>query len=397
MPTHFLKLNHYFFKNKEIDSLYFTESLISFGSGLISVFVPIYFWILGFPLWQILFFYFLHSLYFVTLALALLPVLKRLSDKMMIFLSLPFLFGYFLLLGQISNNSSWLYVTPLLSALGALFFNVGYHLDFTCSADGDCIGRSVGTRHFISSLVRFSSPLLGGLLIAWSGFNNAFILSAIIMIIAVVPLFFFPRRKIASFLGYRQLFSCLSNKKLIPFNISCIGYAVEERIALIIWPLFVFLAIGNIKQFGGVISLGLLASALINYLIGYFSDKGERRHLFTASVIFYFLGWVAAMFVRGIYGLIGLNVYGNMAGSALYVAWGSQYYHLAKAVPGVCAFILSREILYNLARMVFLPLLMILSVLFPSDIFFRLSFAVAALSVLFYFFANRTHTSSFKD
>ena len=48
------------FGNPEMGTLYLTLAILAFAEGLIGVFVPIYFWNLGFPLWKILLFYFLH-------------------------------------------------------------------------------------------------------------------------------------------------------------------------------------------------------------------------------------------------------------------------------------------------------------------------------------------------
>jgi len=155
----------HFFGNKEINALYFSLGLLHFGESLISVFVPIYFLNLGIPIPQILLFYFLHSFYFVVLLLLLLGVIKMLSDKMMMFLSIPLMILYFFGLGFITEVSLLFYILPALLAGSLLLFNIGYHMEFSGAADKEYIGREVGTRFMIGALSMLTAPFIGGILI----------------------------------------------------------------------------------------------------------------------------------------------------------------------------------------------------------------------------------------
>ena len=81
----------HFFANKEITSLYITLGLFQFAEGLISIFVPIYFWQLGMSMSKIIFFYLLISIAIVLEALIIMPLLRKLSDKTMMISSFPFI------------------------------------------------------------------------------------------------------------------------------------------------------------------------------------------------------------------------------------------------------------------------------------------------------------------
>jgi len=179
--------HHHFhlFGSREIYSLYLTIALIQFGEGLLSIFVPIYLWGLEFSFTKILFFYFLRSFYFIILMLALMPMMKRLSDKLMMFLSIPFIILFFLGLSFIETLPILFFILPALQAVGALLFNVGYQLDFSASADDKYIGREVGTRYMFGSLVKFSAPFIGGVLISFFGFQNTFFVGSVILFISI--------------------------------------------------------------------------------------------------------------------------------------------------------------------------------------------------------------------
>lgn len=388
--------NYHFslFKNKEIDSLYFTSALVCFGEGLVSIFIPIYFWKLGFPLWKIIFFFFLNSSYFITLSFLLLPILRRLSDKMMMFLSIPFIILHFWGLGIISDQPWLFYILPGIWALAMLFYNVGYHIDFTCSSDDSCLGKEVGLSHTINLLVQFSAPALGGVLISLAGFQNSFFYCTLILLLAILPLFFFPKRKISSSLNSKTIFSYLNDKNIFFYHMSAVGYAAETNLSGIIWALFLFLSVGDIEKFGGIVSLGLLAGAVINFLVGYFSDKGERRRILSISAILYSFVWFLRSILKSAWSLATSNVVGHVFFSSLSVSWSSQFYKIARAVKDPSSFILGQIILYHVCRSFFLPILMFLSIIFKQEIFFKVCFLIAIVSSSFFIFANKTHTSN---
>ncbi|MEK7508342.1 MAG: hypothetical protein AAB568_00610, partial [Patescibacteria group bacterium] len=327
-------LNHHlhlrFFKNKEVDSLYFTSALVNFAGGLNGVFVPIYFWQMGLPFWQILFYYFLMSLYFIVAAFLFLPILRRLSDKMMMFLGVPFIVLYYVGLGLVGGTPVLFYLLPAAAAIGSLLFNLGYHIDFNCVADGDCLGREVGMRQTIDYLVRFSAPALGGFLISFFGFQNSFFVSVGIFFVAIIPLFFFPKRKMALNLTGRSVLGNLFDKKILPFNLSSIGYAMETNVGGIVWPFFVFLTMGDIRSFGGIISAGLLVGSVVNYLVGYFSDKGDSRKIFTWSTAVFSLIWFVRIFLTKAWMVAGAHLGAGVVYSALLVPWARKYYRVAR-------------------------------------------------------------------
>lgn len=395
----FDRQHFHFFGGREVTSLHFTLALLYFAEGLISVFVPVYFWKLGIPLWKILFFYFLHSLYFLILLFLLLPALRRLSDKMMMFLSLPFLVLYYFGLSVLSDFPDIFYALPVGLAANMLFFNTGYHIDFLGVSDKERFGQEMGLRHMLASLAQFSSPFLGGALIASFGFAWAFYAGSAFLLLAVLPLFFFPKRTLSPNLAAGAVLGFLKNKTLVPFTLSGVGMATERMIGLIFWPLFLYFAFsGSVEDLGVVISLGVLAGSVVAYLIGFMSDHGKRRRMLFWSAIIFAAIWAHRSFLESAYLVAASSIAGYAAYSALTVAWSSQYYKIAGAVSDASAFILSREALYHFARVPFMAALVIGALYIPQDKLFIISFFAAAAAALLFLFANRMpHANQLAD
>ena len=380
------------FGTPELGALNLTLGIISFAEGLIAIFVPVFFWNLGMPIWKILFFYLLHSTLFLVFAFSLLPLVRRLSDKMLMFLSIPFLALHFLGLAVMKTYPFLFFALPIASALHALFFNIGYNINFSNAADKAKLGKEVGVRYAFGSILALVAPFLGGILIEARGFQNTFFIGTVLLLVSVFPLFFFPKRTMSSHLSIGSITAFFKERELHPFTISGAGYASEIIVRGTIWPLFIFIAIGNYKEFGGVISLGLIVTAIVTYLVGFLADYGKRRKVITWSSLGNTAVWLVRLFITVPAMIVGIHIGGNVISSGLMVAWTSQYYKITKTVSDATSFIINREILYNATRIIFIPILMLIAYLVPTSVFFPLSFIAAALTSLLFMAANATHS-----
>jgi len=388
-----IRSHFHLFRNREMDSLYFTLALLHFGEGLISIFIPIYFLTLEYKLWEVFLFYFLRSAFFILATIILLPQMKKYSDKMLMFVSTPFIIFYFFGLGFVDIWPVLFYILPLFSALSLLLFNVGYHLSFADAADEGFIGREVSVRLVGSMLAKFAAPFAGGALIVALGFRYVFVVGSIILLFSVLPLFYLSKKKYLSHADIDAVFGFIKNKSLRPFNILGIGYATESMVSWIVWPIFIYFTVGSIEEFGGIISVGLFGGAIMTYMVGFLSDTGKRRRVMTISAMALCLIWLVRLFISGVYAVVEIHIIGDIIVAGLMVAWTSQFYSIARGVNNAGLFILSREIIYHLARAVFLPILAILAYFLPIHQFFGISFVFGALFTLFYLFGNKQHLS----
>jgi len=388
------KSHHFHFRlfdTRELGALSLMLAIVYFGEGLVSVFIPIYFWNLGFPIWKILGFYLLNAIYFVIFTIALLPLIRRMSDTMMIAISMPFLISYFLLLNGIEQFTWFFWIAPAILAFHMLFLNIGYNLDFACATTKGREGHEVGMRYLTGSLSQFLSPLFGGILIASFGFHVSFFVAVFIFFFAMIPLFFVQKRKIATHMSVIGLFHSLSSDNKY-FNISSIGYASEIMVGRVLWPIFIFLTVQSTEELGGMVSIGLLLGALVTFFSGSLFDKKKAKILLIGSSGLYSLVWFLRMFAKGAGTIFGSHSIGNAINSGLMVAWVSEYYARARESENPSMFILSREILYQITRIFFLPILMVLSLFISLEFFFPICFAIAGLMTALFAFATKVES-----
>src|SRR3989338_11575398 len=77
-----------FFKSRELNELYASISIRAFSLSLIGVFVPIYFYLIGYPLISIFFFYILHSLFHIVFSIPVAKISSRFGIKHSILFSI---------------------------------------------------------------------------------------------------------------------------------------------------------------------------------------------------------------------------------------------------------------------------------------------------------------------
>jgi MFS family permease len=371
--------NHqfHFFGNKEVTSLYFTIALVRFSLGLVTVFIPIYLWELGYSIWQILSFFALESLYLVLVGLLVIPLLRRMSDKSMLITSIPLFVLYALALSQLGTYAWLFFLIPLFDASKAIFFNTGYHLDFAGASDKKDLGKEIGLRFMLGSLVALMSPFVGGLIIARYSFPTVFIITAILLCTAIIPLIFFPKRQVSPNLSIKKVLKTISDKKTWAHAISNIGYANEFVVGLILWKLYMYIFIGDIEVFGALISLSLFVSAFVTFIAGAQTDNGKRKKVLTFTAIATSLVWLSRIWVDTVQGAAISHVLLHAFYPAMLVAWSSIFYHLAKNRKEPTAFILGREIFTSFTRVCFYLVLIPLAYFLPSKLLFPLSFMLA--------------------
>lgn len=374
-----------FFKDKEFNQFYLAVFIMTFGELLINIFVPIYLFGLGFKIYQILFFYFLVSLFFLIFSFTGAKVVSKIGEKHSILLSTPFLVLYYLGLIYIDSNIFLFLFLPLLLSLRMILFNYGYHLNFINHSEKTKRGQELAIFGTITLLATVFAPYLGSVL-ANINFAAVFIVSSILIVIGTTPLFFskdkFEKVDFTSAGMFKKIFSKKNRGNFISFS----GYAIESIIGKTIWPIFLIILVGTIDKTGLLISASMLLSLLVFYFIGKLTDKVNKVRLLKIGTLLYFFAWVGRIFANSAYKVLFIDSYKNLSEKILHLPWSAHSYDLAKR-SNYFEFIISREITFNFIRILIFPILIFI---FWMDFYpFVISFSIAGFSSLGYIFINK--------
>ena len=374
-----------FFKNKEFNQFYFAVFVMTFGEALINIFVPIYLFSLGFKIYQILFFYFLVSLYFLIFSYTGAKIVSKIGEKHSILLSTPFIVLYYMGLMHINSNNLIFLFLPLLLSLRMILFNYGYHLNFINHSEKTKRGQELAIFGIITLLATVFAPYLGSIL-ASVNFTTVFIISSILITIGTIPLFLskdkFERINFTSIGVFKKIFSKENRGNFISFS----GYAIESIIGRTIWPIFLIILVGTINKTGLLISASMLFSLLAFHFVGKLTDKVSKIKLLKIGTLLYFFAWVGRIFADTAYKVLFIDSYKNLSEKILHLPWSAHSYDLAKR-SSYFEFIVSREIIFNFIRVLVFPILIFI---FWIDFHpFIMSFSIASFFSLGYIFIDK--------
>ena len=373
-------INLKLFQNNEMTKFYWSIFIMSFGESLINIFVPIYLYNLGFKIPQILFFYFLVSLFFLCFAYIGAKTTANIGHKLSILISTPFLILYYLGLTQVNSQDILFYICPVFLALRMIFFNYGYHLNFLNHSLQNQRGQELAWFGILKLLAVIMAPFVGGL-IATQDFHVLFQISSFLILFGTTPLLFSQDFYQKIEFSPKSLNQKITSKNNRPNVVSFSSYAIESIIGRTIWPIFLIIILGTIKKTGLVISLSMLISLLAFYYIGKITDRFSKIKLLQLGTFLYFFAWIGRIFADNAFRVLLVDSYKNLTEKILQIPWSAHNYDLAQR-QNCFEFVVAREIIFNLSRVFILPLLILI---FHFDFHpFAFSFLIAALCSLGY-------------
>ncbi|HCU71150.1 MAG TPA: hypothetical protein DIC35_05380 [Candidatus Moranbacteria bacterium] len=377
---------HHFLQNKEMNEMYISHGIFNFALGLISVFIPIYFYKLGYSISMILFFFLLNSLAFVLFSYAGVRVVSKIGVKHSMLLASATSIIFFIGMRFIDFYPMLFFALPVLRAFNMILYNYSFHLNFFRHSDKKDRGKEVSMIQASATSASMLSPFLGGLILKFTSFPVLFIIGSLLILAAMIPLFLSKDSYETLSFDKKELFAGIFKRKNLSLVASFSGYAIESWIGFIVWPIFLYITLFNFESVGAVTSLAAFLTFVIFYFMGKATDKRDKRELLFVGTFLYFFGWLGRVFVTGFGSAFVIDSYKSITQQILFIPWSAYSYDLA-AQRNYFKFIVRREVVFNLARIVAFPALII--IFYINFHPFVISFSIAALASLFYMTLGR--------
>lgn len=343
-----------FFPKKELNQVYISTAIRSFALSLLSLFVPLYFYVeLRYSLAQTLSFYL-----FFALALALASPFAaafsaRYGIKHSVIISVPIYLLFIFLLYRLPFWSTPLAVLGFLAGIAIAFYWIGMHLVFVRASDHQHRGEEVGLQMSFSILASLLGPLLGGFLIVAFGFPIVFATASFFLLLSAIVLCFSKERHVPYHFSWRSLLR-RGNWRNALFFVSQGSRATAEGT---IWPLFIFFILGNYFFLGIVGSIVHGVSALFVWLMGKYSDHTSKRKIIGLVTGFESISWFLRALVRTPLQVFGVTFFGALTVSFLDAPLGALVYD--KGQRQAAAFFVQRELFISLGRIIVLVLVLL--------------------------------------
>lgn len=359
---------------------YTATFVMRFAESMIQIFVPIFLYERGYTIQAILAFYLLISVYFVALSLVGARISARIGYARSVLASMPPLIVFYAGIRTIDTHPALFLVLPLLYAVHFMLMNYGLHLHYLRVSEAARRGREQSRLGILMTIASALAPALAGLVIASAGFDLLFLTGAALLVAGALPLLFAEQRHHPFRPRVRRALAYLING---PWGsiASFTGYAIETIIDRTLWPILLIILLIRPEQVGAVYSAALLASIAIYWVVGWWSDHHSKQRLIRVGTLLFAAGWIARLAARTPLSIALVDGYKRLCEKVLRVPWQASMYDLAQLTDAF-SFVVSREIVFNAARIVLLPILILIFSVSASP--FVWVFAIAAAASLLY-------------
>lgn len=365
---------------REISELYVTVGIKNLAVAMITLYEPLFLYNLGFSLKTIALIYvFCFGIYFFALPLGGKIAVKYGFEHSILY-SIPFKILYYIILYSVSFTPVALILFPFIFAFEKALYWPAYHAGLAYYGNRFHRGKELGVLKVIVLAVTVVGPFLGGLVLRVSNFATLFIVVSILFFISIIPLFTTKERfKPGSFSysnAFRRLFAKKDRKKFLGY----LGFG-EEAIAIVFWPIFIFLILKNYFSIGIVISLASGLTILVMLYIGKLADTKHRKRTIRLGSILSLFVWILRMFVQNSLSIFCVDALAKIARSMLSISIFTQAYERAEKTTRYMKTVIFFTQALNLGKTL-ICLLVFVVLYFTSNLVF--TFIPAALVSLLY-------------
>lgn len=305
-----LKRHHYWREigYDELSELYIGMMFRSFALSIIGIFIPLYLLNLGYSVVGIVMVFAWHFTFRIGTDYIAARTIASIGPKHTIFISYIVQIAMLALFLTLPQFHWPLWLLGGVWGLSNSLFWLAYHVDFSKIKHTEHSGKEQGTLNIVQRVGYALGPVIGGLLATFFGPQFAFVTSAIILFLGLIPLMSTAEQVRT----HRKLdFSLFTFKKVWPdfatFTVTCI----DDLTSSFFWPLFMSLfVLGGLvyAELGIISTVSMVVSIAAAKALGQLTDRHHGRGLFQAGMLSGAAVQLARPFISTVRYALGLNI-----------------------------------------------------------------------------------------
>jgi hypothetical protein len=226
------------------------------------------------------------------------------------------IYALFLLSLTYANQHPLLiFVSSALSGLESVFYWQSHNTLISRLFVKNKMGRGLSLIRFLKNLIEVLTPALGGLIVAFIGYDYLFYAGVLLLLVSLIGLFNLDLPQERDEVNLQEYLTWLKEKRFKRLVLSQAGKYFNDM-GLTLWPLYVFILIGDIKQVGYIYSVSLFFAMMIGLFTGDFLDKKSHSKLpFFVSGGFLSSLWLLKSWVTGVWDVIVVDSFDRIVGN----------------------------------------------------------------------------------
>jgi hypothetical protein len=231
------------------------------------------------------------------------------------------------------------------------------------------------------------APALSGVVIFLLGYE--FLFSAGLMIVGVIIVLaaFLEAKHERDQISFRELINWFKERRFVKLSMSIAGKTIYD-LSILVWPLYVFLLLGDTEKVGFLYGLSFLLSMILSLFIGAKLDNKERKQPFFLSGGVLSILWIIRAQIASFWSIAVVDALDKITGNFHWLFFNRVLTNRGKGREAFSYFVY-REIIIGLTCLLFWLAFGLLFVVFPFE--WQGLFTLAAVGVLLSLFISRKH------
>jgi MFS family permease len=266
----------------------------TFGSGLISVFIPVFLLTLGYSLKMVMGWYLIQETVF--LGSTYLSVYSSNNIGLVHTLQIKFLFqlANLVLLLFLPHSPVLFFWIPIMIGLNMAFHWIPLNILFLRNTNGESIGGSLSKLSAYPKFFSMFCPIIGAFVISQYSYNALFILAIIIISTSSFPLwplrsektnFIFTKESVRKIWDVNKVF-------FLPEVLSSVG-----ETSIILLNIFIYIKLLSVTKVGLIGSITLLASVVFTLIFGKLADRWDKHKMIRVASILCAGSWLSCFYI----------------------------------------------------------------------------------------------------
>lgn len=292
-----------------------------------------------------------------------------------------------LLLPQVGGDQGFVYliVWAVMQGISGTFYVIAYNVDFSKVKSVDHAGKELAYMNILEKVSNGLAPVIGGLLATLTNPELVMYVSAVLFLIAAIPLFktgepVMVRQKL-SFNGFpwRTTWRSIAANGAIGVDIFISANAWTFFLAVVV---FAGSGAAIYAQVGAVTSVTIIAALASSYVFGRIIDRKQGKLLLEYGVILNSLVHLCRAFITTPIGVVMTNLMNEIGTTAYNMAFTRGQFDLADITGKRIVYMYFCEVFSNVGATIAALILAILLIDINQDAALKLFFIVAGAVTL---------------
>lgn len=285
------------------------------------------------------------------------------------------------------SDIRWLLLAAVADGVTGILMWGSFNTLFTKGAHKARMGKDLGLAQALLNFIWMVAPALSGLVIFLSGYEFLFTAGLILVGLAIVLAAFLDIPHERDDISFKELMFWVKDRRFVKLSVSIVGKTLYD-LAIFVWPLYVFLLLGNTERVGVLYGLSFLLSIAASLFIGQKLDEQERRRPFAISGGLLSVLWIIRSQVLDFWSLTLVDAFDKITGNFHWLFFDRVLLNRGKGREAFSYF-MYREIIISLTVIVFWSLFALMFIIWSIE--WRGLFVMASVGVLLSLLVSKKH------